>query len=130
LTKTGAEERIGAYRVVRVIHSGVTSVVMEVVDDSTHRRLAIKQLAGDRCDDASERRKFAFEAKLGLELRHPSLIRVHEYVADREQPYFVMEYFWSAPTSTRCRRSTCTRSSARPRRAWRACTTRGGSIAT
>lgn len=93
MTKTGAEERIGAYRVVRVIHSGVTSVVMEVLDDSTHRRLAIKQLAGDRCDDASERRKFAFEAKLGLELRHPSLIRVHEYVADREQPYFVMEYF-------------------------------------
>lgn len=93
MTKTGAEERIGAYRVVRVIHAGVTSVVMEVADDSTHRRLAIKQLAGDRCDDSSERRKFAYEARLGLELRHPNLIRVHEYVADRDQPYFVMEYF-------------------------------------
>jgi serine/threonine protein kinase len=93
VSKTGTEDRIGEYRVVRVIHSGVTSDVMEVVDDTTHRRLAIKQLAADRRDDPSERRKFAFEAKLGLELRHPNLIRVYEYVADREQPYFVMEYF-------------------------------------
>ncbi|AMV38293.1 serine/threonine protein kinase [Planctomyces sp. SH-PL62] len=88
-----AEDRIGAYRVVRVIHAGVTSVVMEVVDETTHRRYVVKQLAASRCDDASERRKFAFEAKLGLELRHPNLIRVHEFVNDREQPYFVMEYF-------------------------------------
>ncbi|WP_337175514.1 serine/threonine-protein kinase [Paludisphaera sp.] len=93
MSKTGTEDRIGAYRVVRVIHAGVTSSVMEVVDETTHRRLAIKQLAADRCDDSSERRKFAAEAKLGLELRHPNLIRVHEYVADRDQPYFVMEYF-------------------------------------
>lgn len=93
MTKTGSEDRIGVYRVVRVLHAGVTSVVMEVVDDSKHRRFAIKQLAADRCDDSSERRKFAFEAKLGLALRHPNLIRVHEYVADRERPYFVMEFF-------------------------------------
>ncbi|MDG3002183.1 serine/threonine protein kinase [Paludisphaera mucosa] len=88
-----AEDRIGAYRVVRVIHAGVTSVVAEVVDDATHRRYAVKQLAGPLCGDASERRKFAVEARLGLELRHPNLIRVHEFVDDREQPYFVMEYF-------------------------------------
>ena len=87
------EDRIGAYRVVRVLHAGVTSIVLEVQDDSTHRRYAVKQLAPSRCDDASERRKFAFEAKLGLELRHPNLIRVFEFVNDREQPYFVMEYF-------------------------------------
>ncbi len=93
LAKTGTEDRIGAYRVLRVLHAGVTSDVMEVVDDSTHRRLAIKQLSADRCGDSSERRKFAFEARLGLQLRHPHLIRVHEYVADRDQPYFVMEFF-------------------------------------
>lgn len=96
MARTGearTEDRIGAYRVVRVIHAGVTSVVLEVADDVSHRRFAVKQLAADRCDDSSERRKFAFEARLGLELRHPNLIRVLEYVADRDQPYFVMEYF-------------------------------------
>ena len=87
-----AEDRIGGYRVVRVIHAGMTSFVMEVVDDSAHRRLAVKQLAPSRCDDASERRKFAYEAKIGLALRHPNLIRVHEYVNGPE-PYFVMDYF-------------------------------------
>ena len=81
------------YRVVRVIHAGVTSVVMEVVDDSTHRRYAVKQLDASRADDSGERRRFAFEARLGMELRHPNLIQVLEYVPDRDQPYFVMEYF-------------------------------------
>ena len=89
---TSAEDRIGGYRVVRMLHVGVTSFVMEVVDDVTHRRLAVKQLSPSRCDDSSERRKFAYEAKIGLSLRHPNLIHVHEYVPDRE-PYFVMEYF-------------------------------------
>ena len=28
-----------------------------------------------------------------MELRHPNLVRVHEYVKDPEQPYFVMDYF-------------------------------------
>ena len=28
-----------------------------------------------------------------MELRHPNLMRVHEYVRDRDQPYFVMDYF-------------------------------------
>lgn len=87
-----AEDRIDGYRVVRVIHAGATSLVMEVADDVTHRRLAVKQLAPSRCDDSSERRKFAFEAKVGLELRHPNLIHVHQYVSGPE-PYFVMEYF-------------------------------------
>ena len=28
-----------------------------------------------------------------MDLRHPNLIRVHEFVKDKHQPYFVMEYF-------------------------------------
>jgi len=88
-----AEDRIGAYRVVRVIHAGVTSIVMEAIDETTHRRYVIKQLTASRSEDSSERRRFAAEAKVGLELRHPNLIRVYEFVNDREGPYFVMEHF-------------------------------------
>lgn len=86
-------DRIGEYRIVRTIHVGVTSTVMEVVQESTQRRYAIKQLNESRAVEASERRAFAKEANLGLSLRHPNLIRVHEYVKDRHAPYFVMEYF-------------------------------------
>ncbi len=38
--------------------------------------------------DAAERKAFAFEAKLGMELRHPNLVRVIEFVKDRDDRVF------------------------------------------
>ncbi|MDX2037409.1 MAG: serine/threonine-protein kinase [Isosphaeraceae bacterium] len=86
------QDRIGAYRIVRGIYMGATSVVMEVIDESG-RRFALKELLESRASDPEERREFEREAKLGLALRHPNLIRYHEYVRDKSQPYFVMDYF-------------------------------------
>jgi serine/threonine protein kinase len=88
-----SDDRIGGYRYVRTIHPGHTSVVMEVVQDSTQRRFALKQLLASRAEERDEYRAFMHEAKLGMELRHPNLIRVHEFVKDPVQPYFVMELF-------------------------------------
>ena len=86
------EDRIGNYRVIRAIYPGVTSVVLEVQDGSG-KRLAIKQLLESRAAEPSERRAFEAEAKLGLSLHHPNLVRFHEYVKDPDQPYFVMDFF-------------------------------------
>jgi serine/threonine protein kinase len=88
-----SDERIGGYRFVRTIHPGHTSVVMEVVQEGTQRRFALKQLLASRAEDRNEYRAFMREAKLGQELRHPNLIRVYEVVKDPVQPYFVMEFF-------------------------------------
>ena len=50
---------------------------MEVVQDGTGKRFAMKQLLASRRPRTPEERKaFEFEAKLGMELRHPNLIRV------------------------------------------------------
>jgi serine/threonine protein kinase len=87
------DDRIGGFRYVRTIHPGATSVVIEVVQESTGKRFALKQLLASRVKSASERRAFAFEAKLGMQLRHKNLIRVHEYIRDPEQPYFIMDLF-------------------------------------
>ena len=87
------DDRIGGFRFVRTIHPGATSVVLEVVQESTGRRFALKQLSESRATESSERRLFAFEAKLGMELRHPNLIHVHEYIRDPVQPYFIMDLF-------------------------------------
>jgi serine/threonine protein kinase len=89
----GGEERIGNYRYVRTLQLGQNSMIMEVVQDGSGKRFAMKQLLPSKAEDANERKLFAFEAKLGMELRHPNLIRVFEFVKDRRQPYFVMEYF-------------------------------------
>lgn len=61
--------------------------------DSSGKRFAIKQLLESRAADSAERRAFEYEARLGQSLRHPNLIRFHEYVKDTDQPYFVMDFF-------------------------------------
>jgi serine/threonine protein kinase len=92
-TNIASEDRIGGFRYVRTIHPGATSVVIEVVQESTGKRFALKQLLASRGDEASERRAFQFEAKLGMLFFHPNLIRVHEYFRDPVQPYFIMDLF-------------------------------------
>jgi serine/threonine protein kinase len=92
-TTTQGEDRIGGFRFVRTIHPGATSMVMEVVQESTSKRFALKQLNPARAEDREERRLFEFEAKLGMEMRHPNLIHVHEYFKDPVQPYFIMDLF-------------------------------------
>jgi len=88
-----SDDRIGGYRYVRTIHPGATSVVMEVVQESTQRRFALKQLLASRAEEREDYKAFMHEGKLGMELRHTNLIRVYELVKDPVQPYFVMELF-------------------------------------
>jgi eukaryotic-like serine/threonine-protein kinase len=92
-TNTTSDDRIGGYRYVRTIHPGATSVVMEVLQEGTQRRFALKQLLASRAEDRDEYKAFVHEAKLGIELRHTNLMRVYEFVKDSAQPYFVMELF-------------------------------------
>jgi serine/threonine protein kinase len=89
---SATEEKIGGFKFVRTIHPGATSVVLEVIQESTQRRFALKQLLESQAS-AAERRAFAFEAKLGMQLRHPNLVRVHEYFRGPGQPYFIMDLF-------------------------------------
>ena len=88
-----SDDRIGDYRYVRTIHPGATSVVMEVLQEGTQRRFALKQLLASRAEEREDYKAFMHEAKLGMELRHTNLIRVYELVKDPLQPYFVMELF-------------------------------------
>jgi eukaryotic-like serine/threonine-protein kinase len=88
-----SDDRIGGYRYIRTIHPGATSVVMEVLQEGTQRRFALKQLLASRAEDRDDYKAFMHEAKLGIELRHPNLIRVYDFVKDPIQPYFVMELF-------------------------------------
>ncbi len=88
-----SDDRIGGYRYIRTIHPGATSVVMEVLQEGTQRRFALKQLLASRAADRDDLKAFMHEAKLGMDLRHPNLVRVQEFVKDPNQPYFVMELF-------------------------------------
>lgn len=92
-TSAGSEDRIGGFKVVRTVLPGQNSTILEVVQESTGKRFALKQLLASKALDPAERKAFDFEAKLSMDLRHPNLIRAHEYIKDRDAPYFVMDYF-------------------------------------
>src|SRR5882757_2454682 len=89
-----SEEIIGGYRLQKLMHPGQTSQVWEVVEVSSHRHFAMKLLLPEHADKAEPRRLMLHEAKVGMKLRHPNVIRI---VADGSEnpknPYFVMEYF-------------------------------------
>ena len=86
-------DRIGPYKVVRVVSNGIASSLIEGLQEGTGKRVAIKQLLPSNADDRSARKALQYEAALGIDLRHPNLVRVHEYVADPVQPYIVMDFF-------------------------------------
>ena len=71
-SNAASEDKIGGYRVVRVIHPGATSIVIEVVQDATQKRFALKQLLASRAQDRDERKTFEHEAKIGMELAIPT----------------------------------------------------------
>ena len=89
---TKSDDRIGGYRYIRTIHPG------DIGGDGSSPRgnpapLCLEAVARLRAEDRDEFKAFMHEAKLGMELRHPHLIKVIEFVKDPSQPYFVMELF-------------------------------------
>jgi len=87
------DDKIGNYRIVRTILLGQGAIVLEVVEEGSNRRFALKELLPAKAKDSAERKIFEMEAKLGMSLQHPNLVRVHDYVKDKKAPYFVMDYF-------------------------------------
>jgi serine/threonine protein kinase len=87
-----SDERIGGFRYVRTIHPGATTAVLEVVQEASKRRFALKQMLESRAS-SEDRKRFAFEAKLGMQLFHPNLIRVHEFFPRAAPPNYIMDLF-------------------------------------
>lgn len=92
-TGAPADDKIGAYRIVRTLQLGQNSAIFEVSQEGSGKHFALKELLPTRAQDPVERRLFVFEAKFTLDLRHPNIIRVHEFVNTKSAPYFVMDLF-------------------------------------
>lgn len=86
-------DRIGHYRVVRLLGAGGMGAVYEAMEDRIGRRVAIKVLHADVSAERDSRLRFINEARVVNRVRHPSLITVHEM---GELPdgsaYIVMEF--------------------------------------
>src|SRR5438445_5361609 len=96
-----AEDLIGNYRLVKCLLTGQMSQVWEVVETSSHRHFAMKLLLPEKGKDSEAKGMLYHEAKVGLELTHPNVIRIVHVSDESVHHYFVMEFFPSGSLKDR-----------------------------
>ena len=88
-----AELVMGNYRLLKMMGTGQTSQVYEVVEISSGRHFAMKLLLPEKIAHVESRNFLLHEAEVGLELAHENIIRIVSVSKNPKNPYFVMEYF-------------------------------------
>ena len=95
-----AGERVGAYRILRLIGRGGMGEVYEADDTRLGRRVALKRIASHRKDDGAARARFWREARGLAAVRHEGLVAVYEIGEDPRVGLFIaMELVDGAPLS-------------------------------
>lgn len=82
----------GKYRALYIAGVGTFARVFRAVHPNKDRVVACKALRKRYRDNAEQVELFLREARMGLRLRHPNIVRVYEVSDDIKVPYFVMEF--------------------------------------
>lgn len=85
-------ERIGRFRVERLLGRGGMGEVYLGIDEGLKRAVAIKVLSDRLAHDASNVARFHREAQAAARVNHPNVTKIHELAEWDGRPYFVMEY--------------------------------------
>jgi tetratricopeptide (TPR) repeat protein len=90
--RAGMPDRVGSWRILRLLGTGGSGVVFEAraVDDPA-RRAAVKILAPARAGDLRARSRLKREARVLMDDPHPNVVRVLEVDADAAIPWLAME---------------------------------------
>src|SRR5262249_20721707 len=83
---------IGNYRLVKMLATGLSSQVWEVVENNSSRHFAMKLLLPEKAEKPENRSDLMHEARVGKQLAHPNIIRI-VHVEPGLNPYFVMDFF-------------------------------------
>ncbi len=79
----------GKYQVVQKIGEGGFGEVYEGLDPSLNRKVAIKTCSSN---DEELRQRFAREAEIAANLRHPNIVSIFDFGHQDGTPYLVQEY--------------------------------------
>lgn len=83
---------LGEYTALELIARGGMGEVYKVRHPTLNRTLAIKVLSTYFKDDPDFNKRFAREADMMTQLRHPNIITIYDYGEQDGLPYIVMEY--------------------------------------
>lgn len=81
-------EKVGRYKLKKLIGRGGMGVVYDAYDSQVHRSIAIKLLHGHLVENRERRARFLREARLGAKLKHPNIVAVYE-VGEMERDIFI-----------------------------------------
>ena len=84
---------MGPYRLLKLVMSGSSSQIWEVMNDKTRERYAIKFLRTEFRQDKEHINFLKHEYEVGKELDHPNIIKMVELDSEKKSPYVVMELY-------------------------------------
>jgi serine/threonine-protein kinase len=106
LTATG-QVLAGRYKLIRWVGGGSMGEVWEATDTRMDRPVAVKVLRPAHANDFVALERFRIEARLGAQLDHPGIAKVHDVNVDGrsgEPPWMVQEYVAGEPLTDLLRR--------------------------
>ncbi len=92
MTTTPVPSKIGKYDVVGVIGRGGMGVVYQATDPNLDRKVAIKMITGQFCENPDMLKRFFREAQSLGSLQHPNIVTIFDLGDYQGSPYFVMEF--------------------------------------
>src|SRR4051794_40235864 len=103
--RKGQPERIGTYRIIRLLGRGGMGLVYEATQDTfISRHVALKVVRSDSTAAQSRMsQRFKLEAAFLARLNHPNIVTLFDTgITDRGEPYFVMERVTGSPLRKYC----------------------------
>ncbi len=82
----------GQYKILYLIGAGTFARVYRSVHRETGRVAAVKVLRKRHRNEQTQIDQFFREARVGLQLRHPNIVAIHEVESDPRNPFMVMEF--------------------------------------
>lgn len=82
----------GHWKVLYLIGAGTFARVYRSVNRETDRVAAVKVLRRRHRTEPVQVEQFMREARVGMDLRHPNIVAIHEVDPDPRNPYMVMEF--------------------------------------
>ncbi len=82
----------GQWKILYLIGAGTFARVYRSINRETGRVAAVKVLRRRHRAEPSQVEQFMREARVGIKLRHPNIVAIHEVDPDPRNPYMVMEF--------------------------------------
>ncbi len=92
-------ERLGGYRILRLLGRGAMGAVYEAKQISLDRNVALKTIRGRLADNPSALARFTREAYAAAQLVHHNVVQIYDFGHDGGQHFFSMEWVRGGPLS-------------------------------